>query len=231
MHGILDELVGMIAFTDFDEWDDVSYSENGSPRTWYKFIFDPKFMYDGGYYEEGSLPWEFAHRGDTISFPMLSSILIENLFYNVEDPIFILEKTLSKYDLHVDTSKLVTDISVRLCKLKNGYMVEMNFLDRIVDEELFSFHYPEDGKKGIIIHLNGDEEFFSYKRLAEALGEILYALRDYFKRDIEITRICEVKNWGTKQQYEVDQTEKFQWFLRLISIGVEKQKRYWKITK
>ena len=100
----------------------------------------------------------------------------------------------------------------------------MNFVDRIVDKELFNFHYPEKGKKGIICHFDGIEEFFSYKRLASALGEILYALREYFKRQFEIVSIEAVRYDDTP----IDLPESYNKFIRLINIAAEIQRRYWK---
>lgn len=229
LDGMLHELVGMCADTDYDDWSEDSYSTNSSPRTRYKLIFDPEQMYNGGYYEEGSLPYIFAHRGDTLTHPMLSKILLNNIYYNIDDPICILE-TLSRFDLHIDMSKPICDITVRLCDIVSGYRVETN-IHSVFGYPLTFIHYPTDGQKGIIFTIDGNEKLYTFKRLATAIGKIIFTLRSCFDRDVEIVNFHAVRFEDTPKEEEIALPEAYDKFLRLINIAAEQERRYWEKYK
>ena len=224
LEGVLWELVGMLADTDYDDWDEKSISDDPSPRTWYKFVFDSEFMYDGGHYPEGSLPGIFAHRGDTLSTVQIGIYLLGNIYYNNDSPICLLEG-LKAFDLKADFS--VADIKVRFLPIGNGYNIETDLQSFVGWPPIFVRPSP-DGKKGLVFSVANNEEFYSYKRLATRMGRILYALREYFGRDVEITSIVGVKDVGSSKESEYELSPSFHQFFRLVNIAADVEKDYWK---
>ena len=222
--GILYELVGMIADTDYDDWDENSFSSDPSPRTWYKLILNSEYMYDGGHYEEGSLPHVFARRGDTIGLPNLLRYLLENVFFRVDNACILMEE-LSGLDLKVDDLKKV-DLTLRLYPVHSGFRV-VSELHNPFDFPLIFVKSPDD-RKGIIFSYEGNEDFFTFRKLATEIGRIVFALQDYFKRDIEIVHICRIEGECTPQEREAELPKGYSQFLRLVRIAAEKERNYWK---
>lgn len=227
IEGMLMELVGMIADTDYDEWNNDSPSTDPSPVTWYKLIVHPELMFDGGHYEEGCLPPIFAHRGDTISTHKIVKYLLENIYYNTDSPIVLLEE-LQELDLCVDKSDMICDIAVRLFSvLGDGYRIETELQTTLGYPLMFIHPHQKDGKKGLMFSIDDEKKHYTFKQLATAFGAILYALREFYERDIEIVSIREVKKEYTPEEYEAELPKSYRQFLRMIEIAAEKEKRYW----
>lgn len=225
--GALYELVGMIADTDYDDWDEDSFSSDASPRTWYKLILNSEYMYDGGHYEEGSLPPVFARRGEVIGFPNLLRYLLGNVISRVDNACILMEE-LPGLDLKVaDLGKV--DLTLRLYPVHSGYRVVSDFHN--------TFHSPltfiksSDDKKSIVFSFENGEAFFTFKQLATEIGKIVYALQSYFKRDIEIVHICRIEGECTPQEHESVLPKGYGQFLRLVRIAAEKEKKYWEKFK
>ena len=90
---------------------------------------------------------------------------------------------------------------------------------------------PSDGRKGVVLDVreeNEGEETYSYKRLAEEMGEILYALREYFKKPtIDISGFSIVEDDRAPMPTEVKAPESYTRFLRLVRLAAEKKKKYY----
>ena len=227
IEGMLMELVGMIADTDYDELHNDSPSTDPSPVTWYKLIVHPELMADGGHYEESCLPLIFAHRGDTISKHKIAKYLLENIYYNTDSPIILLEE-LQELDLCVDKSDMICDIAVRLFSvLGDGYRIETELQTTFGYPLMFIHPHQKDGKKGLMFSIDDEKKHYTFKQLATAFGAILYALREFYERDIEIVSIREVKKEYTPEEYEAELPKSYRQFLRMIEIAAEKEKRYW----
>ena len=223
LEGVLFELVGMLAITDHDEKEDDGFGTHSSPFTYYKFIFDAEQMYDGGCYQEGELPPVFARRGDVISLPRLALYLLGNIYFNNDNPSILMEE-IGEYDLKVENND-ICDITIRLYPVWQGYRVVSDFHD--------CFHGPltfissSEYKPGLLFKVDGHKEFYTFKKLATRIGQIIYALQTSFERDIEIVRICEVKGEGTSDEQEIDLPKGYSQFLRLVRIATEKERIYW----
>lgn len=221
LDGMLYELVGMIADTDYDEWNEHSTSDDSSPITWYKLILNSNYMFDGGHYEEGCLPYVFAHRGDVLNGYQLMQYLINN---HTDDPICLLE-ALDDFDLTAELTESECSIRIRLFPVWSGYRVESN-----IGFPMMFISAPKDDRKGVVLDGQGyeGEETYSYKRLAKEMGEILYALREYFKKPtIDISGITIAEDECAPKETEVEAPEAYNRFLRLVRIAAEKEKKYW----
>ena len=223
LEGILDELVGMIAVTNFDDLDEDSPGPSASPKTTYKLILNPDCMYTGGVWEEGDLPSVFAHRGDIISHPLLLKILLGNIFFRTDDAVSLMFYQLKKYDLKVE-ELTKNDITLRLDRLSGDDFRVGSDLHSLIDYPLTFISYS-DNPKGIRFSIGGNEEVYSFYELANRIGEIVYALQEYFSRDVNITRICEVKNQGSSNEQEVELPESYSKFLRLVRLAAEKERK------
>ena len=222
LDGCISELVGMIADTDYDEWDEDTVSEDPSPITWYKLIVNPEYMHDGGHYREGSLPFIFAHRGDVLKEYQLVNYLMNNIVYSVDSPICLLED-LKNFDLSAILTDSLRSISIRLCSVWSGYRVETS-----AGGKLMFISTPKDGSKGVVFTSDGHEKLYSYKELAKAFGQILYALREFFHDStININRISIVENECTSDEKLVPAPKGYTKFLRLVNLGAEKERMYW----
>lgn len=213
IEGSLEELVGMIAVIDFDDdYEDFGKFCLPSPVTYYKFIINPKYMINGGYFSEGGLPNIFAHRGDTIKVWQMMEILLKNIYFHTETPIEILEE-LSDFELKVDPSEAICDIRIRLYQCTT-FRVETD-----LGGALMFITIPEEGDKGFTFSIDGDEKFYSYRDLAIRIGEILYALRKFFHRpDIEIVNIT-LYDIHEKEMSDVPIVNGFQKFLRCVELA------------
>lgn len=218
--GCLCELVGMIADTDYDEWNEYSISNDSSPVTWYKFITNSKFMNDGGHYMEGSLPPIFAHRGDRLEIRHLMKYLLSNIYYNTDSPIVLLED-LGEYGLTIG-EEVVADIVIKLCHVWDGFRVESNY-----NVPLMFIRLSKETPHQIIFSVDGKEKIYSIKRLAKELGDVIYAFREFFENDVKVSSIVMVEDECKPQRREVDAPAPYQKFLRLIELGAEIEKRYW----
>ena len=219
LEGILLELIGMIADTDYDEWNKDTMSDDPSPITCYKLILNSECMFDGGHYSEGDLPPIFAHRGDVLTGRQLMQYLINNHF---DDPKRLLEY-LDKLDLTAELTESECSIQIRLFPVLSGYRVESNigFPSMFIDA-------PSDGRKGVVWRVEEEEITCSYKRLAEEMGEILYALREYFKKPtIDISGFSIVEDDRAPMPTEVKAPESYTRFLRLVRLAAEKKKKYY----
>lgn len=221
LDGMLYELVGMIADTDYDEWNEKTKSDDSSPITWYKLILNSDFMFDGGYYEEGCLPYVFAHRGDVLKGYQLMQYLINN---HTDDPICLLE-ALDDFDLTAELTESQCSIRIRLFPVRSSYRVESN-----IGFPMMFISAPKDDRKGVVLDVQGyeGEETYSYKSLAEYIGKILYALRKYLHRPtIDIYGFSIVEDECAPMHTEVKAPESYTRFLRLVRLAVEKEKKYW----
>ena len=215
----LHELVGMIADTDYDEWNEDSISDDSSPITWYKLILNSKYMFDGGHYREGDLPSIFAHRGDVLKGRQLMQYIINN---HLDDPICLLED-LDEFDITAELTESECSIQIRLFQVWSGYRVESN-----IGFPLMFISAPKDDRKGVVLTVNGEEKTYSYKRLAKEIGEILYALREYFKKPtIDISGFSIVEDECAPIETEVKAPESYTRFLRLVRLATEKEKKCW----
>lgn len=222
LEGNLLELVGMIADTDYDEWNKDTMSDDPSPITWYKLILNSECMFDGGHYEEGALPPVFAHRGDVLKGYQLMRYLINN---HVTEPICLLGE-LERLGLTAVLTESECSIRIRLFPVWDGYRVESN-----IGFPLMFISAPKDGRKGVVLDVreeNEGEETYSYKRLAEEMGEILYALREFFKKPtIDISGFSIVEDDRALMLTEVKAPESYTRFLRLVRLAAEKKKKYY----
>lgn len=222
IEGSLDELVGMIADTDYNDFDKCSPSPNATPRTMYKLILDPVCMFSGGYWEEGELPDVFARRGDVISHCQLLEYLLSNIFYRTAEATSLMNN-LDRFGLKVEEPKTV-DITLYLEKIKGGYNVSSDW--HSFSGEPMTYIFYSDNPKGINLYVGENEEVFSFHELANSIGKIIYALREYFKRDVEIVHVCEVIIPHSSEGHEVDLPKGYSQFLRLVNIAAEKERRY-----
>ena len=224
LEGILDELVGMIAVTDFDDLYEDCPGPSACPKTTYKLILNPGFMYPGGCWEEGELPSVFAHRGDIISHPRLLKLLLGNIFFEADDAVGLMDQ-LKKYDLKVeDLTK--NDITLRLERFLGDNFRVGSDLHSLIDYPSTYISYS-DNPKGIRFSIDGNEKVYSFYELANRIGEIVYALQEYFSRDVNITRICEVKNQGSSNEQEVELPKSYSKFLRLVRLAAEIERKKW----
>lgn len=222
-NGWLTELVGMIADTDYDNWEKNKESGTIDPVTWYKFITDPQFMYDGGYYREGDLPSIFAHRGDKLRDYQVMTLLDQNIYFHLEDPILILEDHLKDLDLTCILSDQLRNIRIRLCSVWSGYRVELN-----TGGSLMFIKVPKEEGKGIVLTIDGHKQEYSFRKLAKSAGQILYALRAYFHEpDICISDVSIVENECLPDQRLVPAPEPYFKFLRLIEMAAKMEERHW----
>lgn len=214
IEGSLEELVGMIAVTNFDDdYEDFGKLRLPSPVTHYKFIINPNYMCNGGYFCEGNLPNIFAHRGDTIKVWQIMEILLKNIYFHIESPIAILEE-LSDFELKVDPSEAICDIRIRLYQIIKSFRVETDLGGAIMFITI-----SKEGDKGITVSIDGYEKFYSYRDLAIRIGKILYALRKFFHRpDIEIVNITLYDFWE-KEMSDVPIANGFQKFLRCVELA------------
>ena len=224
LEGILDELVGMIAVTDFDDLYEDCPGPSACPKTTYKLILNPDIMYTGGVWEEGELPSVFAHRGDIISHPRLLKFLLGNIFFQTDDAVHLMDQ-LKKYDIKVK-DLIKNDITLRLKRLLgDNFRVESD-LHSLIGYPWTFFSYS-DNPKGIRFSIDGNEKIYSFYELANRIGEIVYALQKYFSRDVNITRMCEVKNQGSSNEQEVELPKSYSKFLRLVRLAAEIERKKW----
>lgn len=217
LDGMLHELVGMFADIDYDEWNENVQSSDPSPVARYKLVFNSEYMFDGGRYKEGELPNIFAHRGDGLEVSQVMALLLHNMIYNIDSAVVCLEDDLMQFGLCCKSS--LCDIVIRLCPVWSGFRVETD-----MGGALMFINTLTDGK--ISLTVDGYEKCFTYRELAISIGEILYALREYFKRDIEIVKICRVENECKADQREVI-TPTYEKFRRIIELGALKEEKYW----
>lgn len=229
LDGVLWELVGMIAFSDYDDRDEEFGTT--SPKTSYKFIFNSELMQNGGFWEEGFLPPIFAHRGDTLNLSqvvcylvehcLVEDFFVENVGYIFRSPVDFTERL----DLHIDSETILCDISIKLIEFNGGYNIKCDFPQKLNLPWMF-IYFPSDGRKGIMIShsKNGYErktKFYTFKAFATVFGEIIYSLREYFDREVEIVDIKAVSRDDTP----IDLPKSYEKFLRLINIAADKEEK------
>ena len=181
-------------------------------------------MYTGGVWEEGELPSVFAHRGDIISHPRLLKFLLGNIFFQTDDAVHLMDQ-LKKYDIKVK-DLIKNDITLRLKRLLgDNFRVESD-LHSLIGYPWTFFSYS-DNPKGIRFSIDGNEKIYSFYELANRIGEIVYALQKYFSRDVNITRMCEVKNQGSSNEQEVELPKSYSKFLRLVRLAAEIERKKW----
>lgn len=220
LDGYLFELVGMLAFTDYDDRNEFCESlpsSAPSPITWYKLIMER--MFNGGYYLEEEQPNVFAHRGDVIKGYELMQYLINN---ENDDPIRLLED-LERYDITAELSDSECSIQICLEVLGHGgFKVESNIGFPL------TFIEPEDNR--VVLKANDKKVTYSFKKLIITIGSILYALREHLhKPTIDISEIF-FDEYFHKVEF-VQNPDFFPKFLRLVRIAAEKTKMYWEDFK
>ena len=179
LYGLLEELVGMIADSDYDERNENAMSDS-SPITWYKFIVNPKYMFDGGHYKEGELPPIFAHRGDVLTGYQLMNYLINN---DNDEPICLLEE--------LEGLGLTAELSERECSIQICLVPLWNRIFRVESNIGFPLMFISEPKDNcVVLEANEKKITCSLKKLIIDIGNILYALREYFhKPTIDISDI------------------------------------------
>ena len=219
--GFLQELVGMIAITDFDSFSDLHEDADPSPETYYKFICDSQFMHDGGSFSEGELPHIFAHRGDIISIYNVMNYLLKNIYFNTDSPICLLER-FDDYNLSISEEHFHPDITISLCDVKSSYRIETS-----LGHPLMFIEKKCSQPNMVSLTIDGYHIALSYKKIIMRLGKIIYGLRSYMKRkDIRIKEIWDIKDWVTPTEKKNPPTG-WERLPRLVDLAAEIHEKYW----